>query len=432
MRAGLNSLTVIGSEDQHFGQEQVIMSKTKFEFENSSGETLAGLLETPADDQEIAAYALFAHCFTCGKDIAAASRISRSLASRGIAVLRFDFTGLGNSDGDFANSNFSSNVQDLLAAASHLEKAYQAPQLLIGHSLGGAAVLGAAQQLESVRAVATIGSPATAKHVEHLFRDQAHLINQEGESIVKIGGREFSIKKQLLDDIDRYNSTAQIKNLKAALMVFHSPVDTIVSIDQAAEIYQAAQHPKSFISLDNADHLLSRATDADYVGATLAIWASRYLDTQKVDVPAEQVDTPVLEPGEVLITELDKQFLRGLYADKHRLLADEPEKFGGSNLGPSPYDLLLMSLGACTSMTLRMYASRKKLRLDDIQVKLVHDRVHAEDCVDCNHKIERITRYVSLKGDLSDEQKQSLLSIADKCPVHRTLKSDLQIATELE
>jgi len=392
---------------------------------------LAGLLETPADNQEIAAYALFAHCFTCGKDIAAASRISKSLASRGIAVLRFDFTGLGNSDGDFANSNFSSNVQDLLAAASHLEKAYQAPQLLIGHSLGGAAVLGAAQQLESVRAVATIGSPSTAKHVEHLFLDQAHLIRRDGVSVVNIGGREFSIKKQLLDDIDYYNSTAQIKNLKAALMIFHSPVDSIVSIDQAAEIYQAAQHPKSFISLDNADHLLSRATDADYVGATLAVWASRYLDTQKLDVPAEPADTPVLETGEVLVTELDKQFLRGLYSGKHRLLADEPEKFGGTNLGPSPYDLLLMSLGACTSMTLRMYASRKKLPLDDIQVKLVHDRVHAEDCVDCNHKIERITRSISLKGDLTDEQKRSLLSIADKCPVHRTLESDPQIITKL-
>jgi len=407
------------------------MSKIKFEFENSNGETLAGLLETPADNQEIAAYALFAHCFTCGKDIAAASRISRSLAGRGIAVLRFDFTGLGNSDGDFANSNFSSNVQDLLAAASHLEKKYQAPQLLIGHSLGGAAVLSAAQQLESVRAVATIGSPSTASHVEHLFRDQAHMIKQEGVSVVKIGGREFSIKRQLLDDIDRYNSTAQIKNLKAALMIFHSPVDTIVSIDQAAEIYQAAQHPKSFISLDNADHLLSRAKDADYVGATLAVWANRYLDAPKIDQIAGQVNAPVLQAGEVLVTELDKQFLRGLYSDGHRLLADEPEKYGGSNLGPTPYDLLLMGLGACTSMTMRMYARRKKLPLDDIQVKLVHDRVHAEDCVDCDHKIERITRSISLKGDLTDEQKQSLLSIADKCPVHRTLESDPQIVTKL-
>ena len=408
------------------------MSKIKLEFENNNGEKLAGLLETPSEDQNITAYALFAHCFTCGKDIAAASRISRSLATRGIAVLRFDFTGLGNSDGDFANSNFSSNVQDLLAAAAHLKANYQAPQLLIGHSLGGAAVLSAARQLESVKAVATIASPSTAKHVEHLFQEQAHLIKQDGVSIVNIGGRNFPVKRQMLDDIDRYNSTAQIKNLKAALVVFHSPVDSIVSIDQAAEIYQAALHPKSFISLDEADHLLSNSEDADYVGATLAVWASRYLDTRIVEDQHGQRDIPTLQSGEVLVTELDGHFLRGLYCDKHRLLADEPEKFGGSNLGPTPYDLLLMSLGACTSMTLRMYASRKKLPLDDVEVKLFHERVHAEDCVDCKDKIELITRKVSLKGKLSEDQIQSLLSIADKCPVHRTLESDLRIVTELE
>jgi len=407
------------------------MSKIKLEFKNSRGELLAALLETPSIKNAIAGYALFAHCFTCGKDIAAASRISRALADRGIAVLRFDFTGLGNSDGDFSNSNFSSNVDDLIAAASHLESEYQAPQILIGHSLGGAAVLSAAQQLESVRAVVTIGSPSTAKHVEHLFRDQADSIEQEGISIVNIGGREFPIKRQMLDDIKRYNSTAQIKKLKAALMIFHSPVDSIVSIDQAAEIYQAAQHPKSFISLDKADHLLSNAKDAEYVGATLAVWASRYLDSQNVEDSGEQTETSLPGSGEVLVTELDNKFLRGLYSDMHRLMSDEPEKYGGSNLGPTPYDLLLMSLGACTSMTMRMYASRKKLPLEDIKVKLFHERVHAEDCVDCDKKIERITRSISLQGNLSDEQVNSLLSIADKCPVHRTLESDLEIATEL-
>jgi len=405
------------------------MSKIKLEFENNNGEILAGLLETPTGNAAISGYALFAHCFTCGKDIAAASRISKALAARGIAVLRFDFTGLGNSDGDFANSNFSSNVQDLLAAAAHLEAHYAAPQLLIGHSLGGAAVLSAAQQLESIKAVATIGSPATARHIEHLFQDQADSIKQQGESIVNIGGRKFPIKQQLLDDIDRYNSTGQIKNLNAALMIFHSPADTIVSIDQAAEIYQAAIHPKSFISLDRADHLLSKAEDAEYVGATLAAWAGRYLGSNTLDNLTEQ--NTQLESGEVLVTELDRQFLRGLFSDNHCLLADEPEKYGGSNLGPTPYDLLLMSLGACTSMTLRMYASRKKLPLEDIEVKLVHERVHAEDCINCNDKIERITRTISLKGDLSDEQKQRLLAIADRCPVHRTLESDPKIVTQL-
>ena len=407
------------------------MGKIKLEFENDAGETLAGLLETPPENAAIARYAIFAHCFTCGKDIAAASRISRALATRGIAVLRFDFTGLGNSDGDFANSNFSSNVQDLLAAAAKLKSDYAAPQLLIGHSLGGAAVLSAAQQIESIRAVATIGSPATASHVEHLFQAGADLIAKQGEATVGIGGRQFLIKKQLLDDIDRYNSTAGIKKLNAALIVFHSPVDKIVSIDQAAEIYQAAKHPKSFISLDNADHLLSKASDANYVGATLAAWAGRYLE---IDESSDQVsldEQPALAAGEVLVTELDKKFLRAMFSDSHRLLADEPEKYGGSNLGPSPYDLLLMSLGACTSMTLRMYASRKKLPLDDIEVKLIHERVHAEDCVDCNDKIDRITRSIALKGDLNEEQKQSLMAIADKCPVHRTLENNPQIVTEL-
>ncbi len=407
------------------------MGRIKLEFENGAGETLAGLLETPPDNLATARYAIFAHCFTCGKDIAAASRISRALAARGIAVLRFDFTGLGNSDGDFANSNFSSNVQDLLAAAAKLKSDYAAPQLLIGHSLGGAAVLSAAQQIESIKAVATIGSPATASHVEHLFQAGTDLITKQGEASIEIGGRQFLIKKQMLDDIDRYNTTAGIKSLNAALMVFHSPVDNIVSIDQAAEIYQAAKHPKSFISLDNADHLLSKASDANYVGATLAAWASRYLEINVFDDVSNFAEQPALAAGEVLVTELDKKFLRAMFSDNHRLLADEPEKYGGSNLGPSPYDLLLMSLGACTSMTMRMYASRKKLPLDDIEIKLVHQRVHAEDCVDCNDKIERITRSISLKGDLNAEQKQSLMAIADKCPVHRTLENDPQIVTEL-
>jgi len=407
------------------------MGKIKLVFENDAGETLAGLLEIPPDNTATSHYAIFAHCFTCGKDIAAASRISRALAALGIAVLRFDFTGLGNSDGDFANSNFSSNVQDLLAAAAKLTSDYAAPQLLIGHSLGGAAVLSAAQQIESIKAVATIGSPATASHVEHLFQAGADLITKQGEATIGIGGRQFLIKKQMLDDIDRYNSTAGIKNLDAALIVFHSPIDNIVSIDQAAEIYQAAKHPKSFISLDDADHLLSKANDANYVGATLAAWASRYLEIDNYNDATNRIEQPALAAGEVLITELDKKFLRAMFSDSHRLLADEPVKHGGSDLGPSPYDLLLMSLGACTSMTLRMYASRKKLPLDDIEIKLVHHRVHAEDCVDCTDKIERITRSITLKGDLNAEQKASLMAIADKCPVHRTLENDPQIVTEL-
>ena len=401
------------------------MKKIKLEFENASGEKLAGLLELP--DQAMS-YALFAHCFTCGKDIAAASRISRALAARGIAVLRFDFTGLGSSDGDFANTNFSSNVDDLIRAAEALEENYEAPQILVGHSLGGAAVLSAASRLDSVKAVVTIGAPATAEHVSHLFQDKADQIREQGEALVNLGGREFSIQTQFLNDIESYSSTEQIGTLNAALLVFHSPLDNIVSIDEAARIYQAARHPKSFISLDKADHLLSRAADAEYVASTIASWVARYLDLQAP--PTDE--PPQLAAGEVLVTEQDKKFLRGLFSVNHSLRADEPLKYGGSDLGPTPYDLLLMSLGACTSMTLRMYANHKKLPLDDVDIWLSHERIHADDCIDGEDcKLERISRRIKLTGDLDEAQRQRLLEIADRCPVHKTLESDPEIVSEL-
>ena len=404
------------------------MKKIKFEFENLDGEILAGALELPEHGNEVVSYALFAHCFTCSKDIAAASRISRALAARGVGVLRFDFTGLGNSDGDFSNTNFSSNVDDLVQAARALEKQFRAPEILIGHSLGGAAVLSAATRLESIKAVVTIAAPATAKHLLQLFKQDAAQIVDQGQSVVLLGGREFSIKRQFLDDIEQYHSTAQIKNLDAALLVFHSPLDSIVSIDEAAEIYQAANHPKSFISLDKADHLLSQAVDSEYVASMIAAWVGRYLVLKPA---AEFQEKTNLAEGEVLVTELDKKFLRGMHSNGHFSLADEPKKYGGSDQGPSPYELLLMSLGACTSMTLRMYANRKKLPLEDLTIRLQHHRVHAQDCIDCKHTIEKITRRISLVGNLSDEQRQRLIEIADKCPVHRTLENDPQIVTEL-
>jgi len=404
------------------------MKKIKFEFNNANGEALAGLLEMPEHDAGITGFGLFAHCFTCGKDIAAASRISRALAARGIALLRFDFTGLGNSDGDFSNSNFSSNIDDLVQAARALQAQYQAPQILIGHSLGGAAVLAAASQLDSIKAVVTIGAPATAQHVRQLFKEQSATIAREGEAVVTLGVREFSIRRQFLDDIDNYSNTDEIRQLDAALLVMHSPIDQVVSIDEASRIYQAAKHPRSFISLDGADHLLSRAADAEYVASMIATWASRYLESEQAKQALPQAD---LLDGEVLITEQNHLFLRGMYSNQHFLRADEPLKYGGSDLGPSPYDLLLMSLGACTSMTLRMYANLKKLPLEDIEVRLLHERVHAEDCVDCDHRIERITRRISLHGELDEAQRQRLLEIADRCPVHRTLGNDPQIVTEL-
>jgi putative redox protein len=410
------------------------MAKIKLEFPNDQGKTLAGLLETPPTGTPIERYALFAHCFTCGKDIAAASRISRALARRGIAVLRFDFTGLGNSDGDFANTNFSSNVQDLVAAARKLESDWQAPALLIGHSLGGAAVLAAAAQLPSVQAVVTIAAPATASHVRHLLEPARDELERIGEAEVYIGGRTFPIRKQLLEDLDRYADPGHLRDLGRALLVFHSPVDTIVSIDEAAAIYRAARHPKSFISLDKADHLLTRREDAEYVAETLVAWASRYLGLDHTARERSPGTAPAVAQGEVRVTELDKGFLRGLYGAHHQLVADEPRTAGGQDLGPSPYELLLMALGACTSMTLRLYANHKGLPLTDVDVRLRHAREHADDCARCDEpgaRIERITREIVLRGDLTDAQRRRLLQIADRCPVHRTLEADLHIVTEL-
>lgn len=412
-----------------------MVERIKLEFPNASGEKLAGLLEMPPPGTRPDHFAMFAHCFTCSKDVAAASRISRALARRGIAVLRFDFTGLGNSDGDFANTNFSSNVTDLLAAAQALEKHYRAPSLLIGHSLGGAAVLAAAPQLPSVEAVVTIGAPATAEHVKHLFSSAHTELQEVGEAEVQIGNRSFQIKRQLLDDLETYGDASHLRRLGRALLVFHSPVDQIVSIEEAARIYQAAMHPKSFISLDSADHLLSNRDDAEYVAETLVAWASRYLNLNPHEFERNYGTAPEVSDGEVLVTELDKKFLRGMFTHSHQALSDEPMSVGGQNLGPSPYDILLMALGACTSMTLRMYANHKQLDLQDIEIRLRHDRVHIDDCrEDCDDeasKIERISRRLTLSGKLSDAQRQRLLEIADRCPVHRTLESDLRILTEL-
>lgn len=411
------------------------MPRLKLEFPNADGDTLAGALEMPAEGIVVRKYALFAHCFTCGKDIAAASRISRRLAAQGIAVLRFDFTGLGSSDGDFSNTNFSSNVQDLLSAADALKEHYDAPALLIGHSLGGAAVLSAASHLPTVKAIATIGSPATASHVQRLFSRKSQALENAGQASVRIGAQEFTIKKQLLDDLEAYADADHLAALNRALLVFHSPVDEIVSIDEASKIFQAARHPKSFVSLDDADHLLTRRRDAEYVADTLVSWASRYLEIEQHAAVPKDTNTRNINAGEVLVTELDKQFLRGLYSKDHKLTSDEPIRLGGKNLGPSPYDLLLMSLGACTSMTLRMYANHKKLPLEDVDVRLMHERIHAEDCFECENregKVDRITRYIRVKGHLTNAQRQRLLEIADRCPVHKTLENHPVIVTEWE
>jgi len=400
----------------------------KVTFKGSLGDMLAARLDSPIGP--IRAYALFAHCFTCSKDIFAASRIASGLAERGIAVLRFDFTGLGMSEGDFANTNFSSNVGDLVAAADFLREEYEAPRILVGHSLGGAAVLSAAGSVPEAVAVATVAAPSTAHHVAESFSDNHDQINDEGEAEVQLAGRPFTIKKQFLEDIAEQTISAKIANLKKALIVFHGPRDQQVSIDNAAEIFQTAKHPKSFVSLDNADHLLSKKEDAIYVADVMSAWASRYL-------PDETVSAAAPAGGKVLVEETGSgKFQQRVLVGQHAFFADEPKKVGGDDTGPSPYDLLLAGLGACTSMTMRMYAAHKELSATKFSVTLSHEKMHADDCEECvaegNSRIDVVTREIEIEGDLTPVERDKLLEIADKCPVHRTLESDVEVLTRLK
>ena len=398
----------------------------KIEFAGSLGATLAARLDMPAGKPR--AYALFAHCFTCSKDIFAASRIAAALAGHGIATLRFDFTGLGASDGEFANTSFSSNVEDLVAAADWLRTEYSAPALLIGHSLGGAAVLAAAARIAEVKAVATIGAPADAEHVTRNFGAKIDDIEQSGEAEVSLAGRTFTIRKSFLDDVRASNLTPQIAHLKRALIIFHAPLDEVVGIDNAAGIFMAAKHPKSFISLDGADHLLSRHEDAVFVADTLAAWANRYVPADARPQPAAGGAVRVRETG-------NGKFQQDVLINGHHLLADEPASVGGDGTGPSPYDLLAAALGTCTAMTLRMYAGHKKLDLPRITVDVSHGKVHAEDCKDCGEgrtgRIDRFERVIAIEGDIAPDLRSKLAEIAGKCPVHRTLESGAAVITRV-
>ena len=398
-------------------------------FIGSRGDELAARLDLP--DGAPRAFALFAHCFTCSKDLAAATRISRGLADRGFGVLRFDFTGLGSSEGEFANTDFSSNIGDLVLASDWLREHHEAPSVLVGHSLGGAAVLAAASLVPETVAVATIGAPFDPAHVIELFpatvRDQ---LQRDGEADVQLAGRTFRVRQQLLDDLGAQNLTDAIRSLRRALLVLHSPVDEIVDVDNARRIFEAARHPRSFVSLDGADHLLTRRTDAAYVADVLSAWASRYLPVPSEDPPP----APGSEPGLVIVVGTGAgRFQQRVTAGRHRFLADEPAGVG-DDTGPTPYDLLLAGLGTCTSMTLRMYADRKGWPLEHVEVRLAHHRIHADDCADCESSsglIETVDRTIELHGPLTEEQRSSLLAIADRCPVHRTLTADVHIRTRL-
>ena len=402
------------------------MPAERFDFPNARGEKLSALLDRPVGKP--AAFALFAHCFTCGKDNLAAKRIAESLTARGIAVLRFDFTGLGMSEGEFANTHFSSNVADLVAAASHMREMYAAPAILIGHSLGGAAVLAAARQCPEAKAVVTIAAPADPAHVTGLFKAHIEDIHAQGEVEVSLAGRPFRIRKEFLDDVAEQKLKECLGGLRKALLVLHSPTDDLVGIENASAIFTAAKHPKSFVSLDGADHLLSKRRDAVYVAEVIAAWSERYLDM----VP-EPDEMPI---DGVLVSETGNgKFEQSVVVGKHRYLADEPTSVGGNGSGPSPYEYLLAGLGACTSMTIRLYADLKKIPLKRVSVLLRHDKIHAADCENCETregKIDRIEREVTLTGYLTPEQRARLMEIADKCPVHRTLHSELHIPTVLK
>lgn len=400
----------------------------KVTFAGIDGNQLAARLDLPEGKPQ--AYALWAHCFSCTKDIFAASRVAGGLTENGIAVFRFDFTGLGSSAGDFANTNFSSNVGDLVAAADHLRDNFEAPKMLIGHSLGGAAVLAGAGRIPEAEAVCTIGAPADPAHVARLFQKSRTEIEEKGEAEVLLVGRPFRIKKQFLEDIESQKLERDIAAMNKALLIFHSPIDAIVGIDNAASIFQAAKHPKSFVSLDDADHLLSRKKDAAYVADVIAAWAARYICSGGA---AETAASAVIaQPGTVVVSETGQgKFANAVsVGGRHSLLADEPADYGGTDTGPTPYDLVLAGLGACKTMTMRMYAERKGFPLDRVQVTLRHAKIHAMDCAECeteDGRIDRIETEIEVIGDMDAETRQKIADIAEKCPVHRTLQSEVVI-----
>jgi len=400
------------------------MRLERLTFPNAVGEQLSAQIDVPIDGRP-KAFALFAHCFTCTKNIKAVANISRALTRKGIAVMRFDFTGLGESEGDFSSTSFSSNVADLVAAAEFLSQKYQPPKILIGHSFGGTASLQAALEIPSAVAVATIGSPADPKHVRHLLGDAMKTIQTQGEAEILLDGRPFRIKKQFLDDLQDARIENSIRNLKRALLVLHSPVDRLVDIDHAARIFKTAKHPKSFISLDRADHLMSDPADSRYVGAVIAEWAFKYIgEAQTKEAEAEGNHSEV-------ITRIDtSRYTTEILAGDHDLIADEPESMGGTDQGPSPYEYLLSGLGACTAITLRMYADHKEWPLESVMIRLKHEKIDAKDCDTCETrqgKVDRIERELEFIGPLDEKQKARLSQIADRCPVHRTLHSEILV-----
>lgn len=402
------------------------MNYKKINFTNSDGLELSGYLELPLNTHPHS-YVLFAHCFTCNKNYFAVKNIARALSAKGYGVLRFDFSGLGESDGEFADTTFSGNVEDLLAAAEFLESEYRAPEMLIGHSLGGAAVIFAANKLPSVKSVVTIGAPSSPVHVKHLLQSNLEEIEQNGVAEVNVGGRNFTIRKNFLEDINTHDLSLFARDLRKAFLIMHSPQDAVVNISNAEALYKNVKHPKSFVSLDGADHLLTDREDSEYAGNVIASWASRYLE-----IP----EAKKLETDHQVVANLGKEgYTTQMRAGRHYFTADEPKSFGGEDFGPSPYELLSAGLASCTSMTIQMYARRKKWPLQNVETHVDHKKSHAEDCENCERntaKIDIFEREIILEGNLDEQQQQKLLEIADKCPVHRTLSNKVNITTHLK
>jgi putative redox protein len=401
------------------------MFSKKVTFKNKQGETLTGEIDLPIDKKPLS-YALFAHFFTGNKNFTAVRNISRALTQNQIAVMRFDFTGLGKSEGKFEDTNFTSNVDDLVSAAKYLAENHHAPKIMIGHSLGGAAAIYAADAIDSIETVATIAAPSNPSHVEHLFDEHIDEIELDGEATFQIAGRTFTIKKQFLDDIHGKDLPKILEDLRKPILVFHSPQDKVVDVNNARQIYKAAHHPKSFISLNGANHLLTNKQDSFYVGQVISSWANRYVNPDKPEELSTDKSVVVRIGREKYTTEI--------VARNHAILVDEPKKYGGKDAGMSPYELLMASLGSCTAITLRMYADRKKWDLREVKVHLEHFKQHAKDsksCSESNNKIDKFVREIKLKGELTNEQKQRLLQIANRCPVHRTLENRIEIETLL-
>jgi uncharacterized OsmC-like protein/alpha/beta superfamily hydrolase len=397
------------------------MQTQRLTFRGATGDVLSARLELPVDEKPIA-YALFAHCFTCSKNFKAVVHISRALAQARIGVLRFDFTGLGESEGDFSDTTFSSNVEDLIAAAQYMEREWEAPAILIGHSLGGAAVLQAAHHIPACRAVVTIAAPAEPQHVMRHLKSSLERIRECGSAEVQLAGRTFTIKEKFLEDLDRQNMEEVIRTLNRALLVFHSPADGIVGAENAARIYETAREPKSYISLEEADHLLSRSEDSQYVGAVIAAWASRYLGAPAVREREESVPH-----GQAVVRTGQARYHTEILTAGHSLVADEPESLGGTDSGPSPFGLLMAALGACTTITLRMYADRKEWPLEEIGVRLHHKKLKSG-----GPQTAEIGQSLELVGPLSAEQRERLLEIAHRCPVHRALRAGVLMPMSLE